>query len=195
MKHFDKKIFMCLLGSFILAFGLFNIHAQSGITEGGELGLELLLLHWFNISPAYTAILMDIIFYSIGAYLIGLSFVKYAFISTLSYSVFYRLLEFNGYILPDLTNMPLLAALIGALFVGVGVGIVVKCGGACGSDDAFGLVMSKSFNIRIEYSYFITDMIVLLLSLSYIPFSKIIYCLLSVCLSSFIIGKIQKLSL
>ena len=34
-----------LLGSAILAFGLYNVHALSGVTEGGILGLTLLLHH------------------------------------------------------------------------------------------------------------------------------------------------------
>ena len=45
-----KKIAYCaaaLLGSGILAFGIYEIHAISAVTEGGVLGLTLLLDHWF----------------------------------------------------------------------------------------------------------------------------------------------------
>ncbi len=35
-----------LLGAAILSFGLFNVHSQSGVTEGGVLGTTLLLHHW-----------------------------------------------------------------------------------------------------------------------------------------------------
>ena len=37
-----RKCVMALLGSAILAFGLYNVHAFSGVTEGGVLGLTLL---------------------------------------------------------------------------------------------------------------------------------------------------------
>ena len=37
---------MLLSGAFILAFGLFNVHSQSRITEGGVLGTTLLINHW-----------------------------------------------------------------------------------------------------------------------------------------------------
>ena len=47
-----KSCAFALLGSAILAFGLYNVHSFSGVTEGGVLGLTLLMHHWFNISPS-----------------------------------------------------------------------------------------------------------------------------------------------
>ena len=58
-----KSVFVSLLGSAILAFGLYNIHAFSGVTEGGQLGLSLLLQHWFHISPAITELVLDVFCY------------------------------------------------------------------------------------------------------------------------------------
>ena len=40
-----KSAAMMILGSSILAMGMCNIHAHSGVTEGGVLGLTLLLEH------------------------------------------------------------------------------------------------------------------------------------------------------
>ena len=48
MKRWKNDLIM-IAGACILSFGLFNVHQQSGITEGGELGTELLLNHWFGI--------------------------------------------------------------------------------------------------------------------------------------------------
>ena len=44
-----KKCAITLLGSFILAFGLYHVHSISGVTEGGVLGATLLLEHWTGI--------------------------------------------------------------------------------------------------------------------------------------------------
>ena len=38
--------------------------------------------------------------------------------------------------LPDLSAYPLAAALLGGMFVGIGVGIIVRQGGSSGGDDA-----------------------------------------------------------
>ena len=61
-----KNCAITLLGSFILAFGLYNVHSISGVTEGGVLGATLLLEHWTGISPAFTGGIMNILCYILG---------------------------------------------------------------------------------------------------------------------------------
>ena len=123
--------------------------------------------------------------------ILGNSFLKNAVFASCCFSISYRVWENVGYIIPDLSHMPFIAAILGALFVGVGVRIVVKEGGASGGDDALALVISHLTKCRIARAYLITDLTVLSLSLSYIPFGKITFSLITVTLSSFIIDKIQ----
>ena len=179
------------VGTAILSFGLWNIHTQSAITEGGVLGMILLLQHWFKISPSITGVILDFTCYFIGWRMLGNSFLKNAAFSTCCFSMWYRLWEKMGFMLPDMSGTPLVAAVLGAVFVGIGVGIVVKEGGAAGGDDALALVISKVGKVRISKAYLFTDLTVLTLSLTYIPFGKIFYSLISVTLSSWIIDKIQ----
>ena len=61
-----KSFLTSLAGSTILAFGLYHIHSFSGVTEGGQLGLSLLLQHWFSVSPAITTAVVNVICYWIG---------------------------------------------------------------------------------------------------------------------------------
>lgn len=187
-----KPYIIIILGASILSFGIYNIHGPSGITEGGELGIELLFLNWFNISPSITSVVMDIIFYGLGAAVLGLSFIKYAAAATAAYSASYFLWSSFPPLLPNFSSQPLLAALLGALFVGMGCGLVVRVGGACSGDDALALSMSKILNTKIEYCYWISDFTILLLSLSYLPLSKILWSLLSVTLSSWLVGFVQR---
>ena len=180
-----------VLGTGILSFGLWNIHTQSRITEGGVLGMILLLQHWFKISPSITGVILDFTCYFIGWRMLGNSFLKNAMFSTFCFSMWYRLWERCGFMVPDMSTIPLVAAVAGAVFVGIGVGIVVKEGGAAGGDDALALVISKVTGCRISKAYLATDLTVLTLSLSYIPISKIAFSFISVTLSSWIIDKIQ----
>ncbi|MEF9839782.1 MAG: YitT family protein [Lachnospiraceae bacterium] len=184
------RYFTLLLGTAILSFGLYNIHSQSQITEGGVLGMTLLLKHWFGISPGISGICLDSLCYFFGYKLLGKAFLKNAIIASLGFSCFYNTYQVFGYVLPDFSNQPLLAAMLGGLFVGVGVGLVVRSGGASGGDDALALIITKLTTCKISKAYLITDLTVLLLSLTYIPMNKIFYSLITVTLSSFIIGRI-----
>lgn len=180
-----------LLGTAIVAFGLFNVHGQSGITEGGVLGATLLIQHWTGISPAVSEIVLDVICYALGFAFLGRRFLVDSLIATCAYSGFFALFESMGYMLPNLGHMPVLAAVIGALFVGVGVGLIVRQDAAGCGDDALALVISNRTGWGVSRAYLITDLTVLTLSLSYIPAAKIVCSLVTVTLSSFIIGKIH----
>ena len=180
-----------VLGAAILAFGLYQVHSQSSITEGGVLGMTLFLQHWLHISPAFSGFVMDITCYLIGFKFLGRSFAKYSVVASLSFALFYRLYEQYPPLFPSIGQYPLLAAVAGALFVGVGVGLVVRTGGACGGDDALALTISHLTRWPISRAYLFTDLIVLLLSLTYIPFTRLFFSLITVTISSFLIGRIQ----
>ena len=55
-----KKILLIMLGAMICTFGIHNIHQRTNITEGGVIGMMLLIEHWLKISPAYITPILDI---------------------------------------------------------------------------------------------------------------------------------------
>ncbi len=187
-----KKILLILSGSAILAFGLYNVHALSGVTEGGILGLTLFLRHWFEISPAWSGLVLNALCYFVGWRIIGGKFILWSAVAGGGFSAFYAVFEQFEPLWPNLSQMPLPAALMGAVFVGVGVGLSVRAGGAPTGDDALAMSMEHKMGWKIQWCYLITDMIVLALSVSYIPLPKLMYSLLTVILSGQIIGFLNK---
>ena len=60
---------------------------------------------------------------------LGTSFARYALVASCSFAVSYAFYERFPPLLPDLSGHPLTAAVVGGLFVGLGVGLVVRRGG------------------------------------------------------------------
>lgn len=190
------KISNCLillLGTVIQAIGIYNIHSLSNVTEGGVLGLTLLLQHWLHISPAISSLFLNLACYALGWKTLGKEFIGYSLVSICIYSVSYGICEQFPPLWPEIAQHPLLAALAGALFIGVGAGLCVRAGGTTAGDDALAMSLSHMFGWPIERIYLVTDPTVLLLSLSYIPFERIVYSLLTSILSGQIIGLFQKI--
>ena len=187
-----RRILCILLGTAICSFGIYNIHRQTGVTEGGVLGMIVLLNYWFDISPSILSVSLDILCYVLAFRRLGLKFQIISGASSLSLSIFFRIWESFPPMLPNFYDRPLIAAILGALFIGVGVGVVIRNGGSCSGDDALALFISNVTGWRISRAYLITDFTVLALSLSYIPFKRIFYSLITVTLSSYIIDLIQR---
>ncbi len=198
LRSFELKPRYCLaalLGSAILAFGLYNIHSLSGVTEGGVLGLTLLLKNWLDISPSVSGLILNSVCYILGWRSLGRSFVAYSIISSGGFSLVYKICELFPPLFPRIADIPLVASLVGALFVGVGSGICVRVGGAPSGDDALAMSLSRLAKVKIQWIYLASDLIVLLLSLSYIPLKRIVYSLLTVIISGQIIGLIQTIGI
>lgn len=190
-----KRCIIALIGSAVLSFGLYNVHSMSGVTEGGVLGLTLLLHHWFGISPSVSGFILNLLCYLLGFKLLGKEFIAYSVIAGGSFSLFYAIFEQFPPLWPQLADTPLLAAIVGSLFVGIGVGLCVRIGSAPTGDDSLALSLSSLLNVKIQWVYLASDLIVLALSLSYIPLGRLAYSLLTVILSGQIIGFVQNAKL
>ena len=192
------KVSSCIIGltgSIILAFGLYHVHSCSGVTEGGVLGMTLLLQYWFHISPAVTGFVLNSACYLFGAKQLGKEFIFYSALSTAGFSLAYKICEQFDPLWPQLYEMPLLASVAGALFVGVGAGLCVRIGGAPSGDDALAMSLSRLTHIKIQWVYLLSDFLVLALSVTYIPLQRLGYSVLTVILSGQIIGLLQRIKL
>ncbi len=175
------------------AFGMYHIHAVAQVTEGGVLGATLLLDHWLALSPALSSLVMNGLCYFLGWRTLGREFIGYSAVAALGYSLCYWSCQQFPPLWPELLEYPLEAAVVGALFIGIGAGFCVRAGGATCGDDALAMSLSRILKVPIQGIYLVSDLTVLLFSLSYIPLRRIAYSLLTVVLSGQMIGWIQKI--
>lgn len=192
MKALLRRLPLLLIGSAILAFGLCHIHSHATVTEGGILGLSLLLFHHFRLSPALSSLFLNAACYLIGLKMLGKRFLLDSLVAAGSFSLFYALFDLLPPFLAPLARIPALAAVVGALFVGVGCGLAVRAGGAPSGDDALAMALAKRLSCDIRIVYLVSDLLVLGLSLTYIPLSRILWSLLTVFISGQIVGLLQK---
>lgn len=146
-----SSVLLLLLGSAILAFGLYNVHSVSNVTEGGILGLTLLLEYWFDISPSVSGFVLTALCYLLGWKLLGKRFLVYSFISSIGFSSFYGIFEQFEPLFPNIGEKPLLAAVVGAMFVGISVGLCVRVGGAPTGDDALAMSLNRVLPLDIQW--------------------------------------------
>ena len=184
-------LFWIAIGAGIATFGIHNIHERTGITEGGVIGMMLFIHHWSGLPAGWiTPVLMY------QCYLLALRFLGTPFyqgvhlVHVLRLHLFIISGSFSRIFLPDLSDL-LAAAVFGGIFVGIGVGLIVRQGGSSGGDDALALSISKVTHWRLSRCYLFTDLVVLGLSISYIPIIHIVFSVVTVTLSSFLIDLVM----
>ena len=174
-----------------MSFTIVNVHVQAKITEGGILGLSLIIYNLLDINPSFVNPVMDFLCIMLGVSFFGKRFLKKTIIASMFFALFYKLFSLIGPILPSLYNYPVIAAVVGGMGIGVGCGLVISQGGAAGGDDALAFIISRKSGMGISLCYLLTDILVLGLSLVYIPFGRIIFSLITTIVSSVLVGQFE----
>ena len=191
-KETLKSILLIMIGATILSFGSYNFNYQNNVTEGGVLGLLLLMQHIFNISPSITSVVIDFSLFAIGSKFFGKRFLLYSVLSTITFSITYKIWENIGFLVPSFTNNMLIVSILAGIGVGIGVGLVVRGGGASGGDDVIALLGNKLLKIKVNHVYLATDAIVLFMSLVYLDVKQVFFSIIAVTISGKIISIIYK---
>lgn len=182
-----KQIFIMIFGTFLLAFSYYHINFQNNLTEGGFVGLALLGKFAFNVSPSITIIALDIPIFIIALFVKGRKFMMKTMIAAAAFSVFYEICARFSPLVFDMRQYMPIAAILSGITTGFGAGIVLRYGGATGGDDILTLFLSKFTGLSIGTVFLLIDMLVLGLSLLYLPLMATLYTVLAVSISARII--------
>lgn len=175
-----QPVFAILIGTFIMAFSYYHINFQNNLAEGSFVGLALLGKYAFDISPAFTMLLLDIPILAIALFVKGRKFIFFTAIGATSLSLFYEIFEVFSPLVFDFQNNMLFAAILSGMLTGFGAGLVLRFGGATGGDDILSLFISDLTGISVGTVLFLFDVIVLGLSLIYLPLADVLYTILAV---------------
>ena len=108
-----KTVLSIILGTAITTFGIYNVHRQADITEGGILGLILLFNFWIGMSSSILSPVLDALSYALGFKYLGREFLKTSIFASICIAGFFRLWEMFPPLLPSLAGAPFTAALVG----------------------------------------------------------------------------------
>ncbi len=203
---FLRYSLIVILGNAITAAASAFIIIPNDFTMGGTTGLGLFVRNLTNKEWAVTLTVYaaNIALFILGAVLLGKKFAVATLAGTLLYPSFLSLWQFvNGKLgSPFLIrpvegfttdiNQPLLGVIFGALFFGLGIGIVVRVGASTGGTDVPPLILHKYFNFPVSAGMWILDIsIVLLQFAANVGMENILYGVLIMMISSFIVDKVS----
>jgi|GEM_PF-7013773 len=131
-----------------------------------------------------TLLILDLIGILVGIIFFGKSFGARSLFAALSFAAFFRLYELFPPVMPSFAQLPWIAALFGGVLLGLGEGILLKNKIASGFDSSIALVVERKFRVPVSLWYLVTDSLVLLASLSYLPIMRLFYTFITVLVSN-----------
>ncbi|MEY4479928.1 MAG: hypothetical protein RLZZ267_606 [Bacillota bacterium] len=141
-----KRIIFLILGAVMVAFALELFFVPNKIIDGGVVGLSLMAAYLSKLPLGIFLFVLNLPFLFLGYKQIGKTF---ALSTTLAVTV----LSISTYFVHKLqihaTEEPLLAAVFGGIMLGVGVGIVIRYGGALDGTEIVAILLSKSLPFSV----------------------------------------------
>ncbi|ANS74840.1 hypothetical protein AWM70_09730 [Paenibacillus yonginensis] len=196
LSAFMKTTMPILLGTAIYAFGLLYFIIPNQLTEGGVTGITILLKYGFGISPSLSTLVINIPLFLIGWKMLGGRQIVYTGVGIASLTFFLWLFEWminRGWIVPFRTHQDyILASLYAGVTLGAGLGVVFRYGGTTGGSDIIARILNRKFGWSMGQVILITDVLIIGLSLFFIPIEKILYTLVAVFIASKVIDFIQE---
>lgn len=190
-KQIIWDLIIIFLGASLYAFGLVTFNMPNQLAEGGVTGITLIIYNLTGLNPAYSTLLLNIPLILIGLKIFGIRALIYTLMGTFSLS-FNILFWQKMNIIISVENDLLIAALLAGLFGGIGSGLIYKVGGTTGGTDIVARIIEKSFGLTIGRSLLILDILVLLLSLTYLSLKEMMYTLIAVFVFSIVVDFVQE---
>lgn len=187
--EFLKTYFIITFGLFVNAIGLTAFLIPAKIIGGGASGIGTLLYFLTGFPVGVTFFLVNIVLLLLAVKTLGAGFGIKTIYAVGVLSLFYSILEMmiKGPIVKD----AFMAAIIGGMLFGVGVGIVFTQGGSTGGTDIIAMIITKYRNISPGRIILMVD--VLIISSSYLVFGsleKIVYGYVTMAVSSYAVDMI-----
>lgn len=137
-RLFLKVLFMTL-GGIIMGVGLEFFLIPNSISDGGVVGISIMLSHLLNIPLGVLLFTINLPFFYIGYKQIGKTFALSSLYAVSIFSITTSL--FHHY--KEFTADPLLASVFGGILLGIGIGIVIREGGSTDGSEIMAILFTK----------------------------------------------------
>ncbi len=179
-------------GVILLTLGFYFFLLPQNLVIGGVMGISVLVQ---NVIPVSIFILVANIFLLfIGLIFLGKAFFLKTVYATILYPVIVFVLEKTipaNFFMQYIEESPyLVAGLFGALFVGSGLGLVIRNNSTTGGIDILQNIMHKFLHIPFIWALYIIDGIIITVAL-FIDFQAGLYAFGAMILSGMIIDKVS----
>ncbi|WP_054875856.1 YitT family protein [Oxobacter pfennigii] len=188
MKKVMKSYVIITLGIIVVAIAMHFFLIPNDIAAGGVSGLAMIVNSYFSfLDIGLLMLIMNIILFIIAFILLGSSFGIKTIYASLGMSGAIWALEHIYPMQVPLTKDVLLAAFIGTMLSGLGMGMIFNENASTGGTDIIAKIMNRYIHMDIGKSLLASDFIITIMASYTFGVEKGLYALIVVILNGFII--------
>ena len=139
------KVLGLTLGAVIYTAGLDLFLVPNHVIDGGVIGISLMLQHLLGIPFSLLVVLLNLPFFYLGYRRLGrviAAAATYAIVVVAVCSSFFSRMA-------PVSIDPLLATIYGGILIGIGVGIVIRCGGSTDGSEILAIVLDNNTSFSV----------------------------------------------
>ncbi|MBS4192736.1 YitT family protein [Bacillus sp. FJAT-49705] len=156
MKKRIVDIVFIALGSLIFALGVNLFIIPNELGEGGVTGITIIAYYLFEWSPGLVNLVLNSILLLVGYRFLSKTTTIYTIIAVVLHSLFLHLTK--GWSIPS--DEIVVNAIFGGLFVGIGIGLIIRVGGTTAGTTILARITNKYLGWSISYGLLFFDLIV-----------------------------------
>ncbi|MBD8027818.1 YitT family protein [Ureibacillus sp. Re31] len=156
------KIPWIIIGALMAAISLEVILIPNGLIDGGITGISMMLSEMMGYSLSFLLFLLNIPFILLGYKHLGKRFAFSTSLGIISLTVSTGLLKIFP---PFLNGNPVLLIFIGGILLGLGIGIVLRNGGALDGTDVLAILISSKTSYSVGESILVINFFIFLFAL------------------------------
>ncbi|WP_445677949.1 YitT family protein [Robertmurraya sp. FSL R5-0851] len=158
--YFLKKTAIVLLGSMLLSFGINFFLVPFEVLDGGIIGIGLIIKYLTGLQAGLVIICLSVPIFVL-AWLYNKNYFYNSLHGMLISSFVIDLLASSQLLPSDMILHPIVSSILGGIFIGVGIGIMLWYETSTGGTDLIAQFLSKLFNINVGMIIFVIDTVVI----------------------------------
>ena len=147
---------MLTIGAILAAFSIEEFLAPNNIYDGGIVGISMIIDYYLPLKLSHIIVILSIPFVIFGIKRLGKRFVVKFIYATIVFSVMTEVFAPFA----NATREKILAVVFGGIFLGAGVGLVLRGGGCLDGTEIVGVIMSRKFSVSTAQVVLIFNIII-----------------------------------
>ena len=169
-----RSLLLKIIGIVCAVVAIKGFMIPNHFLDGGLLGISILIHEFYHIDVWIPLLLLNLPFVYIGYNKIGKTFAAHALLALILLGIALNVLE-----IPEITNDSFLVAAFGGVFVGLGIGFVIRGGGVIDGLEVIAEYTNKQFGLSTAEIIMAINTTIFLIIAFYLGLEKAMYSILT----------------